>query len=258
MEATNYSTDLTSDQWKIISKYIPVSTGRGRKSQDSMRDIINAILYLVHTGCQWRLIPHNFPAWYRVYYFFKKWKNDETWFLIHQALHQEVRKSYGKEAEPTGAIIDSQSVKTSALAETRGFNGGKQIKGRKRHLVVDTLGFPLLVRVHDANLNDGKQAIEMMKDLFFWFVAIKMIWADGGYRGEFPLWLLLTHQCHTEIALNLKGSGFQVLPKRWIVERTFGWLQWERRLNWDYERYPKSAETMVYLASIKIMLKRLN
>ena len=257
MEPSNYSTDLSEEQWSIIKQYLPIHKGRGRRPQDSMRDILNAILYLVHTGCQWKLLPNDFPSWHRVYYFFRKWRNNQTWFLIHQALHQEVRQHHGKEPEPTGAIIDSQSVKTAQLAESRGFDGAKQVKGRKRHLIVDTLGFPLLVHVHDANLSDGKQAIKMMKELFFWFVTIKMIWADGAYRGVFPLWLLAAHQCQTEIALTLKDSGFQVVPKRWIVERTFGWLQWERRLNWDYERYPKSAETMVYIASIRIMLKRL-
>lgn len=222
-----------------------------------MREILNAILYVVHTGCQWALLPHDFPPWYSVYYRFNKWRKDQTWFLIHQALHQELREDAGKHPEPSAAIIDSQSVRTSKLAATRGFDGHKKVNGRKRHVAADTLGFPLAVKVHDANLPDGKQAFDVLESLFFWFASIQVIWADAAYKGELALWLLAAHQCRLEIAPTLKEQGFKVIPKRWIIERTFGWLQWSRRLNIDYEVYPDTAETMVYLASLKIMLNRL-
>ena len=192
-----------------------------------------------------------------MYYRFNKWRKDQTWFLIHQALHQELREHVGKEPEPTAAIIDSQSVKTAKPAATRGFDGHKKVNGRKRHVAADTLGFPLAVKVHDANLSDGKQAFEVLEALFFWFISIQVIWADAAYKGEPALWLLAAHQCRLEIAPTLKGQGFKVIPKRWIIERTFGWLQWSRRLSMDYEVYPDTAETMVYLASLKIMLNRL-
>ena len=257
MKSRKYKTDLTDKQWAIISCYLPEQKGPGRKPKYDMREIINAILYLLHTGCQWVMIPHDFPPWYSVYYRFSRWRKDGTWFLLHQALHQELRQSEGREPEPTAAIIDSQSVKASKVAETRGFDGNKKIKGRKRHLVTDTLGFPLAVKVHDANLADGKQAFDLLNIMFFWFISVQVIWADAAYRGALALWLLAAHQCRLEIAPTLKGQGFQPVPKRWIIERTFGWLQWSRRLSMDYEVYADTAETMVYLASIKIMLGRL-
>jgi len=203
------------------------------------------------------MIPHDFPPWYSVYYRFNKWRKDQTWLIIHQALHQQLREDVGKQPEPSAAMIDSQSVKASKLAATRGFDGNKKVNGRKRHVVSDTLGFPLVVKVHDANLSDGKQAFDVLESLFFWFISIRVVRADAAYRGDPALRLLAAHQCRLEIAPTLKGRGFQVVPERWIIERTFGWLQWSRRLNIDYEVYSDTAETMVYLASLKIMLKRL-
>jgi len=160
MERANYSTDLTDKQWEILSPRLEVSSSNaGRPPKYDLRKIMNAILYLVHTGCQWREIPHDFPPWSSVYYYFQKYQKNETWYLIHIATHQNLREQSGKNPEPSAAMIDSQSVKTSQMAETRGFDGNKKIKGRKRHIVVDTLGFPLVVKVHDANLSDCKQAI---------------------------------------------------------------------------------------------------
>jgi len=172
------------------------------------------------------------------------------------SIHRALREKSGKEPEPSAAIIDSQSVKTAQMADTRGFDGHKKIKGRKRHIVVDTLGFPLVVKVHDANLSDSKQAIAIMETLFFWFSNIKMIWADAAYRGELAAYLWCSFLCKLQIADTLKTKGFQVVPKRWIVERTFGWFQWDRRLMIDYERQSITSETMVYIASIGKMLRR--
>jgi len=252
-----YPTDVTDDQWERFSHYLPERSGRGRRLKWDLRLIVNAILYVVVTGCQWRMLPHEFPPWQTVYSHFRKWQKNETWFVMHQALHQDVRKQEGREPEPTAAIIDTQSVKTTELATSRGFDGHKKIKGRKRHIVVDTLGLLLMVIVHDANLPDGKQAGEVLRNLFFWFFTIQLIWADGAYRGDLADWLWNTSQRGLEIALTLRTQGFQVLPKRRIVERTFSWFGWYRRLNLDYERYAHTAETMVYIAMIRIMLKRL-
>ena len=220
-----YKTDLTDKQWKLISRYIPQQKGAGRKPKYDMREILNAILYVVHTGCQWAMIPHDFPPWYSVYYRFNTWRKDQSWFLIHQALHQELREHAGKQPEPSAAIIDSQSVRTSKLAETRGFDGHKKVNGRKRHMAADTPGFPPVVQVHDADLSDSRQASDVLEALFFWFISIQVIWADAAYKGELALWLLAVHQCRLEIAPTLKGKGFKVIPKRWIIERTFGRLQ---------------------------------
>ena len=221
MERASYSTDLSDKQFEIILKYLPSPATTGRPRVYALREILNAVFYLIHSGCQWRELPHDFPPWASVYYYFRKWKKDETWILIHQVIHQDLRQAQGKNAEPSAAMIDSQSVKTSQMAETRGFDGNKKIKGRKRHIVVDTLGFPLIVKVHDANLSDGKQSIAIFQTLFFWFVSIKMVWADAAYRGDLADYLWCAFQCQLEIAPNLKTQGFQVVPKRWIVERTF-------------------------------------
>ncbi len=256
MERANYRTDLSEQQFERINKYLPLASKTGRPRKYELREILSAIFYLVHSGCQWRALPHDFPPWASVYYYFRKWKEDETWFLVHQALHQELREAQGKNASPSAAMIDSQSVKTSQMAETQGFDGNKKIKGRKRHTVVDTLGIPLVVKVHDANLSDGKQSIDIFQTLFFWFISIKMVWADAAYRGKLADYLWCAFQCKLEIAPTLKTKGFQLVPKRWIVERTFGWFQWSRRLNIDYERQAHFSEVMVYLVSIKIMLNR--
>ncbi len=210
----------------------------------------------VHTGCQWRELPHDFPKRAGVYYYFRKWKQNETRFLVHQAIHRDFRQDQGKNAEPSAAIIDSQSVRTSRMAGSRGFDGNRKVKGRKRHLVADTLGFPLIVKVHDADLSDGKQSAAVFRTLFLWFASIKLVRADAAYRGDPVKYLWCAFQCRSEIAPTLKSRGFQVVPKRRVIERTFGWFQWDRRLMIDYERQSRSAETMVYLASMKKMLNR--
>ena len=190
MERATYSTDLTDRQFEIIQKYLPSPSITGRPRTYALREILNAIFYLVHTGCQWRELPHDFPKWTSVYYYLRKWKQNETWFLIHQAIHQDLRQEQGKNAEPSAVMIDSQSVKTAQMAESRGFDGNKRVKGRKRHLVVDTLGFPLIVKVHNANLSDGKQSVAIFQTLFCgfpplnWFGLMpltKVIWSNIYY-----------------------------------------------------------------------------
>ncbi|MCI5157636.1 MAG: hypothetical protein D3906_04210 [Candidatus Electrothrix sp. AUS1_2] len=153
-----------------------------------MREIINAILYVEHTGRRRAVIPHDFPPWHSVYCRFDKWRKDRTWFLIHQILRQQLREHVGKEPEPTAAIIDSQSVRTSELADTRGFDGDRKVNGRKRHVVSDTLGFPLAVKVHDANLSDGKEAFDLLESLFFRFISIQVLRIGATWPcGSLPL-----------------------------------------------------------------------
>jgi putative transposase len=197
MERAAYSTDLKDIQWTIMLPFLNLASSKaGRPAKYALREIINAILYLVHTGCQWREIPHDFPPWRSVYYYFRKY--DQLWATIHRAIHSNLREDLGKNPEPSDAIIDSQSVKASQMAESRGFDGNKKIKGRKRHLVVDTLGFPLVVKVHDANLADSKQAFGIMKTLFFWFAGIKKIWADSAYIGDLAKYLFCAFFCKLE------------------------------------------------------------
>ena len=258
MEHKMYRTDLTDKQWEAIREYLPRTANRGANLRKwDLRIIINAVLYLVKTGCQWRLLPHDFPPWQSVYYHYRKWCINETWFLIHQSLHRKTRINAGKDPEPSAAMIDSQSVRTTELAETRGFDGYKKIKGHKRHAVVDTLGIPLGVKVTDADVSDIKTAYNLLEHVFFWFFSIQLIWADGGYRGDLALWLWNKFQCKLDVVINLRKKGFQVLPKRWIVERTFSWFGWYRRLNIDYERKTKHSENIIYIAMIQLMLKRI-
>jgi putative transposase len=258
MERTEYSTDLTDKQWEIIAPLLIISSGSkaGRPLKLELREIINAILYLIHTGCQWRELPHDFPLWNSVYYHFSKYKKNQTWERIHREIHRGLREESGKNSEPSAAIIDSQSVKASQMVETKGFDGNKKVKGKKYHIVVDTIGFPLVVKVHDANFSDVKQAFAIMDTLFLYFATIKMLWADAAYRGELSTYLLCSFLCKVEIAPTLKTKGFQVVTKRWIVERTFGWFQWDRRLMIVYERYDSTSESMIYIASIGKMLRR--
>ena len=258
MERKAYDSDLTDKQWEIIQEYLPRATNRGANLRKrDLRIIINAVLYTVKTGCQWRMLPHDYPPWQSVCCHYCKWCINETWFLIHQSLHRKTRINAGKDPEPSAAMIDSRSVKTTELAETRGFDGYKRIKGHKRHAVVDTSGIPLAVKVADANVSDAKAAYNLLEHVFFWFFSIQLIWADGGCRGDLALWLRNKFQCKLDVVINLRGKGFQVLPKRWIVERTFSWFGWYRRLNIDYERKTKHSENMIYIAMIQLMLKRI-
>lgn len=258
MERSGYDSDINDQEWEVLQQYLPELSKRGAHLRKwEVKTIINAILYVIVTGCQWRMLPNDFPPWQSVYYHYNKWCKNETWFMIHHYLHQEARVDAGKEPEPTAAMIDSQSVKTTELAETRGFDGHKKIKGHKRHIAVDTLGIPLAVKVTDANISDSKAAFDLLEIVFFWFYTIQLIWADGAYKGQLALWLWNRFQCELEISLNLKGPGFEVIPKRWIVERTFSWFSWYRRLNIDYERKNRNSENMVYIAMIRLMLKRI-
>lgn len=257
-----YPTDLKYTEWQEIAEFFP-SSERGRPLKWERWQIINAILYVNRTGCQWRMLPVNFPPWRTVYYYYWLWKEQGLWEQINAVLVKKVRKQAGRHEQPSVAVIDSQSVKTSEGGEERGVDVHKQTAGRKRHLVVDALGLVLLVVVHRASLQDAAGGLATLKKLFErikhslhnrW-CRLKLIWADGAYanivetvRKQFG-WLL-------EIVKRSKDvKGFQVLPHRWVVERTFGWLGRYRRLARDYEHTTSSSESMVYIASIRRMLK---
>lgn len=229
MERAGYSTDLTDRYFEIIQKYLPSPSKTGRPGFYALREILNAVFYSVHTGCQWRELPHDFPKRAGVYYYFRKWKQDETRFLVKQAIHTDQRQDQGKNTEPSAVMIDSQSVKTAQIAETRGFDG---------------------------NLSDGKQSVSIFQTLFLQFASIKTVRADAAYRCDPADCLWCAFQCRSEITSALKAEVFQSVPKRWIITRTFSRFRWDRRLMIDYERQAQSAETMVYIASIKKMLNR--
>jgi putative transposase len=251
-----YATDLTNAEWAILEPHLPAPKPGGRPITHSRREICNAILYVVRGGCAWRLLPHDLPPWQTVYGYFRAWRRDGTWQRLHDLLRTAVRVAAGRQPQPSAAILDSQSVKTTARGGVRGYDAGKKVNGRKRHLLVDTLGLLLLVVVHAANLQDRDGAKLVCLRAKRQYPRLRLIWADGGYRGKLVHWVATL--CHWTLAIvKQNGVGFQVLPKRWIVERTFAWLLRFRRLSKDYEFLTETSEAMIQVAMIDLMVRRL-
>lgn len=250
---TNYITNLSDNQWQFISKNLDVA--RSRKYD--LREVFNAILYLVKTGCQWRLLPGDFPKWQIVYYYFSVWKKNETIEVIHELLVEKIRKSKGRNEEPSAGIIDAQSVKNTLVScEDKGFDAGKKIKGIKRHIIVDTLGLVLAVVIQSASVQDRDGAVDVVsKMLESWKKVIK-IFADGGYRGELIKTIKTRFKIELEIIKRDELHTFKILPKRWIVERTFSWIDTNRRNSKNYERLNNTSVAMVHLSAIRIMINR--
>jgi putative transposase len=260
-----YPTDLSDEQWAFLQPYLPQPKwkpgGRGRPPCD-LRGIINGMLYLNKTGCQWRMIPKEFGNWSTIYRCFKRWREQNRWAHIMEQLRQTERKTEGRNPEPSAGSMDSQSIKTATQNQDIGYDGNKKVKGRKRHILVDTLGLIIAVVVSDAGTNDRDGLVELLTQYFAdGAKRLRKIWVDGAYPAEWlEEWvrgLKQTHKIDLESTTNQAGKGFQVVPWRWAVERTFAWLLNDRRHSRDYERLTINSAAMIQISMMRLLLNRL-
>jgi putative transposase len=257
----DYPTDLNDTEWAQMAPYLPKASASGAPRKHGWRILLNAMFYIVKNGCVWRALPHDFPCWQTVYHYFRLFRRNGLWEQLNTKIREAVRAKAGRPAQASALIADSQSAKSAEGGEKRGLDGGKHVSGRKRNLLVDTLGWVVLAKVTAANVQDvhaGQQLFSALAQKPELLTRLEKIFADGGYRGELVDWVQQNLQVVLEIVLKLGDQkGFQVLPKRWVIERTFAWITRNRRLARDYERLAQSSEAFIYLAMIRLGLRRL-
>jgi putative transposase len=253
-----YPSDLVDQEWALLAPELPPAVPAGAPRTTDLREVVNAILYRLHNGCTWRALPHDLPPEGTVRDYFHRWRRCGLWEKLNDILRRRVRKAEGRDEEPSAAIIDSQSAKGTRTSGTKGYDAGKKVKGTKRHLLVDTLGLLLCVVVHAANIQDREGAKLVLNKARGLFPSLRLIWADGGYAGKLIEWTLRACSWVLEIVKRSEqAKGWVLLPRRWVVERTFGWLSQCRALARDYEFHPETSEALIQVAMIHLMLRRL-